>query len=74
MNVFYVIVSVCLGLSLMLPRLWLHVVGVVGCAILLWHALELWDPAFIVIQVICVAVNAIMFIRESLRSMRPRMW
>jgi len=24
---------VCLGLSLLLPRLWLHLVGVVGCAI-----------------------------------------
>jgi len=74
MNVFYVIVSICLGLSLMLPRLWLHLIGVIGCAILLWHALELWDPAFIAIQAICVAANAGMFLREALRRIRPGVW
>ena len=71
MNVFYVMVSIALGLSLMLPRLWLHLVGVIGCSILLWHALDLWDPAFITIQLICVMANSGMFVHEALRRMRP---
>jgi len=71
MSWFYPIVSICLGVSLLLPRLWLHLVGVIGCSILLWHALDLWDPAFITIQLICVMTNSGMFVHEALRRMRP---
>ena len=54
----YFATSVALGLSLLLPRLWLHVVGVAGCSILLVHAVEMRDPSFIVLQMIFVFTNA----------------
>ena len=57
MQIVWIVVSLVLAGSLALPRVWLHAVGIVGCSLLLWHAIELRDPAFVIAQVAFVLAN-----------------
>jgi len=75
MNWIYVAVSIGLGLSLLLPKVWLHLVGMIGAVILLSHAIwNVGDPAFITIEVVCVIANFVGYLREAFRSARPTVW
>ena len=57
MEIVWIVVSLVLAGSLMLPRAWLHAVGIVGCSLLLWHAIELGDPPFVIVQIAFLVVN-----------------
>ena len=54
----WIVVSLVLAGSLALPRAWLHSIGIVGCSLLLWHAIELGDPAFVIVQFACIVFHA----------------
>ena len=58
MTAFWVCVGLVLAGSLTLPRAWLHGIGIVGCGLLLWHAVELGDPAFVIVQIACIVFHA----------------
>jgi len=80
MQIVWIVVSLVLAGSLALPRAWLHGIGIVCCWLLLCHALELGDPAFVIVQIACIAANVIGLVAHGLRGRRPtitgatRMW
>jgi len=48
-----------LVVSLFLPRLWLHAVGVAACTMLFAYAVSLGDAVFIVTQALFVVANGV---------------
>jgi len=59
MEVAALVASIFLVVSLALPRWWLHAVGVANCAVLLVRAVQIGEVSFIVMQVCCLAMNAV---------------
>ena len=59
MNMVWIGASLLLAVSLMLPRRALHVAGLIGCTLLLIHAVQIADAVFIASQVIFITANIV---------------
>jgi len=67
MDVFFLVMAFILVVSLALPRAWLHGLGLLGCAGLLWHAVDIQDMPFVIVQIACLITHIIGMVAYGLR-------
>lgn len=61
-----------LVIGLVLPRGWLHVIGVFGCLVLGVKMYLAKDGPMLLLQVSCLIAHVFMLVKLTVRSRRPR--